>query len=220
MSPMIDRIFNASKMEKWLVDVIKKYDKKRLLPNHLTIIALLLGLISAILIAISGYVAENTLIIISGLCLLSSLILDIFDGILARLRGPTTFGGILDIFSDRLVEVCVIIGVVITDPTNLAFVGLLAVSSIVICITIFLLMGNVSPQSVPEKEKVIFYSRGFIERTETGIFLLLLVCFPMGLIRYILFCIFSGLVLLTAIQRIFIAYKVLKNKETKEMNNP
>jgi phosphatidylglycerophosphate synthase len=159
-------------------------------------------------------------IILAAIVLLISLVLDIFDGILARLRGPTLFGGIFDIFSDRIVEILVIIGIVLTDPSKLSIAGLVTVSSIVLCITIFLLLGNINPNSIPKQKKMIFYARGMVERTETGIFLLILICIPVPIIRLILFYSFSGLVLITTIQRFIIAYRVLRVTENNNGNNP
>lgn len=224
---MIDRIFSKSKMKAWMEKLIQKHDKGRITANQLTLLALCFGILSAICVFFSGTITgawEIVCIILGFVFLGISMIIDIFDGILARNRTPTLFGGVLDIFSDRLVEVSVIIAIISTDTDYLLWSGIFSLGSIIMCITIFLLMGSINTESLSENEKVIFYSRGIMERTETGIFLLALIIIPIRLIRMILFWIFFGLVLITALQRLFITYTVLNHLDSsppiKRSNKP
>jgi len=213
-------------MKAWLEKLVKKYDKGRISANQLTLIALVLGLLAALCVFLSGIVmgaGEIVNIILSFVMLGSSLIIDIFDGILARNRTPTAFGGILDIVSDRLVELSVIIALISTNPEYLSWVGIFSLGSIILCITVFLLLGSINTESLSEDKKVIFYSRGVMERTETGIFLLILIIIPIPLVRMILLWIFFGLVMITALQRLYVAYNALYLSEStagKKSNNP
>lgn len=214
LSPMIDHGFTHSKLNRWLEQIVKKYDRGRITPNQLTISALFLGLLASGFVYLSGISPiswEIIYLVLGEFALATSFILDVFDGILARNRNPTVFGGILDIFCDRTVEISILIAIVSTAPSYLLWSGLFSLASIVLCITIFLLMGSVQTERIPEEKKVIFYTHGIMERTETGIFLLVLIAVPFPLFRMSILWIFFGLVLLTALQRLYIAYRVLSN---------
>lgn len=159
----------------------------------------------------------DTFFLISTLVMILSFTSDVFDGPLARLKEPTTFGGILDIFCDRTVELSLIIAIIFSDRQKLGFPGSIAISSIVLCISIFLLIGgavnqleekNLNPQS-----KVVYYSTGIMERTETFIFILLMMIF--SIFRQFLFYLFALLVFLTAFQRLYQAYKIFYGKSNK-----
>ncbi|MFX1326131.1 MAG: CDP-alcohol phosphatidyltransferase family protein, partial [Promethearchaeota archaeon] len=136
---------------------------------------------------------------------------DILDGALARIEIPTKFGGILDIFSDRTVEVFIIISLISTDPIELMWSGIFSLGMIVLCISMFLLVGGiVKPEELKEVKKAIYYRHGLMERSETLIFLfLIIILIPL---RNILFWIFSFLILLTAILRLIDAYRILRIK--------
>ncbi|MHA1522385.1 MAG: CDP-alcohol phosphatidyltransferase family protein [Promethearchaeota archaeon] len=144
---------------------------------------------------------------------------DVFDGTLARLTNKTTiFGGIFDIFSDRFVEISLILAIVAYSPNLLTWAGLFSFSAIVLCITIFLLIGGaVSEQQISrmsENQKLIYYAGGVMERTETFIFILLMIIFPV--FRLFLLWIFAGLVFFTAFQRLYQAYKLFYLPSQKE----
>jgi phosphatidylglycerophosphate synthase len=133
-----------------------------------------------------------------------SFTLDLFDGALARVQGPTTFGGILDIFCDRAVEVSILLSLAASDFTMLGWPSLLSISAIVLCITIFLLVGGaVKIEELAETQKVLYYQKGLMERSETFFFLLAMVLLPW--VRVWLLWIFAILVFITALQRLWIA---------------
>ena len=87
--------------------------------------------------------------------------------------------------------------------------GIFSLGAIVLCITMFLLVGGtVKEEELEETKKVIYYRHGFMERSETLIFLLLItVIVPW---RGIILWVFAMLVLLTAILRLRDAYKIFK----------
>ena len=140
-----------------------------------------------------------------------SFFLDTLDGSLARIEGTTTFGGILDIFGDRAVEVLIIIAIISVDQINLVWPGIISLSSIILCITMFLLVGGiVKPNNLEEAKKVIYYRSSLMERSETFIFLLLItILIPW---RTILLWIFALLILITALLRFRDAYLIFKKK--------
>ncbi|MBD3350951.1 MAG: hypothetical protein GF364_05640 [Candidatus Lokiarchaeota archaeon] len=208
---MLDTLLSREKYRKIFKKIVERFFYEKVSANQLTIIGLVLGLISALIIILSTYFGNNyNLRIVSAVVLIISMIFDVMDGTLARMEGKTKFGGILDIFCDRSVEVAIILALVYSNPFILMWSGLLSLASIVLCITIFLLISSVFPEdSIQEEEKVIVYSKGLMERAETLIFFILCILLPQFAV-FILY-IFSILVFFTAFQRLKIAYKISKN---------
>lgn len=163
----------------------------------------------------------DALIIVGLLFMLISFALDVFDGTLARMTSPTKFGGIFDIFADRTVEICYILAIIAYSPERLSWPGLFSLSSIILCISIFLLIGGAMDeetlQKMPEKQKVIFYANGLMERTETFIFLFFMIIFP--IFRSFLLWTFAGLVFFTAIQRFIQAYRMFNGKKDRNIHH-
>ncbi len=161
---------------------------------------------------VNSWNSGDTLLLVAAFLMSLSFLFDVFDGTLARLEGTTDYGGVLDIFCDRFVEVILLIAIVFLNSDVLALPGVLALGATVLCITIFLLVGGkVNAQDVEdmsEKKKVIYYAGGIMERTETFIFIILsLILKPW---RAFLLYLFALLVLITALQRLIHARKLLK----------
>src|SRR6056297_174992 len=167
--------------ENWVSRFVEKTFKDQLSANHLTLIGLGLGIVSALLIFLTGYLEwesgfhlaltdfwgilssegwnaawtgsetsgsplfgwkwmkGDSMILGAAIVMSISFLFDVFDGAMARIEGPSDYGGVLDIFCDRSVEVILIISIVSNDPIHLGLSGTLALGSIVVCITIFLL---------------------------------------------------------------------------------
>ena len=215
---------------------MKKYLLHRTTANQLTAIALVLGLTGAGVIALSalmGWTSGFQVALIhiwgdpngiwtwewqagdyAGVIAVSILVLsffsDILDGTLARLTKPTKFGGIFDIFADRFVESMIIVALIATDPLGLMWPGIFTLISIILCITIFLLIGGaISENEIEQMEgpkKLIYYSTGLMERTETFIFLMVMIILTS--LRVILMWTFTGLIFFTAFQRFHQAYQI------------
>lgn len=210
---MIDKWLSKTKLNGVFERVVKKLFFNKVSPNQITFMALFIGLLSAFSIFLSGILIwKLELIITAAILMLLSFFFDVLDGALARLEEPTTFGGILDIFSDRTVEVVVIIALVSTNPLNLMWPGLFSLGAIILCISMFLLVGGTAKvEELEEKEKVIYYRHSLMERSETLIFLLvMLLIIPL---RSIVLLIFSILVLITALLRLRDAYFIFKTNE-------
>ncbi len=210
---MIDKWLSKTKLNNFFEKLTRKLFLEKISANTITLIALITGLLSALSIFLSGLLIWTLELIICAIALmLISFFLDVLDGVLARLQGPTTFGGILDIFSDRTVEVFIIVSIISIDPIDLMWPGIVSLSSIILCITIFLLVGgNVKAENLNETKKVIYYQSGIMERSETFIFLLLTtVLIPW---RNIILWIFALLVLITALLRLRDAYFIFKNND-------
>jgi archaetidylinositol phosphate synthase len=184
------------KFQAIFVTPIAQLLSKRCHPNQVTIIALIIGVFSAIALAFD-------LKIISILLLLLSGYLDILDGVIARINSQSSpFGTMMDILSDRFVESAIIIALVYRQP-ELAFVGLFMLSAMLLCVSSFLIAGIFSSEA---SHKSFHYSSGLMERAEAFIFFILIILLP-SLTLY-LGIIFTVLVLWTAIVRLYEFYKM------------
>ncbi|ADA79164.1 CDP-alcohol phosphatidyltransferase family protein [Francisella tularensis] len=182
--PVFQRIF---------VDGIAKFIAPVIAPNLITLISLIVGLVAAIAFFINQYLCIF-LLLLSGY-------FDILDGSVARLQGSSSsFGTILDILSDRFVESFIIIAIFI-NQLDIAWVGLLMMMSIIVCISSFLLVGIFSQK---ESSKSFYYTPGLIERAETFIFFIVMILFPN--IVVVLGLIYTLLVLWTTLYRCYEFY--------------
>ncbi|MBY9009935.1 MAG: CDP-alcohol phosphatidyltransferase family protein [Candidatus Lokiarchaeota archaeon] len=208
---MIDSWLSKTKFKDLYEKIVRKYFLGKISANQLTLIGLILGIIGSFLIYLSSLL-ENLLIvmIILSVSIISiSFFLDTIDGSVARYEGPTIFGGILDIFCDRLVEISIIISIVATDSLNLIWAGIFSLAAIILCISMFLIVGGIIKKNgVENKSKVITYQTGLMERSETFLFFIaMIILIPW---RLILLWIFSALVFMTAILRLTEAYKLFQ----------
>jgi phosphatidylglycerophosphate synthase len=205
---MLDNWLGKSKLKKSLESFVRKSFLGRISPNQITLLGLIFGIISALFIFLSGVPQIQLLfLIMSIIFIIISFVLDAFDGILARLDEPTEFGGILDMFCDRTVEVFIIIAIISTKPSQLMWPGIVSLGAMVLCITMFLVVGGaVKAEDLTETQKVVYYRTGLMERSETFLFLLFIVIFIY--IRWVLLWIFSLLVFITALLRLYDAYKI------------
>ncbi|MFX0060204.1 MAG: CDP-alcohol phosphatidyltransferase family protein [Candidatus Heimdallarchaeota archaeon] len=207
---MIDKWLSKTKLNQIFEKFVRKLFYKKISANQLTILALSIGLLSALSIFLSGFLIWKIELVICAAILMGiSFFIDVLDGALARIEEPTIFGGILDIFSDRTVEVFIIISLISTDPLILMWPGILSLGAIVLCISMFLLVGGaVKAEDLEETKKVIYYRAGLMERSETLIFLLLvIILIPL---RSIILWIFFFLVMITALLRLRDAYIIFK----------
>ena len=171
--------------------------KTKLHPTLLTLFALLTGLLSACLIAWRLPYMGLFFLLLSGY-------LDSLDGSVARMNQKTSsFGTILDIVSDRVVEFAVIFAFAYLYKAP--YICLLMTGSVLICITSFLV---VSMFLTEESEKSFSYSRGLMERAEAFAFFTAMILFPKIFLP--LAILFTLLLLLTAILRIRSIYLILK----------
>ena len=210
---MIDSWLSKTKAKNAIEKIVKNLFYNRVSANQLTAIGLFLGLLSAFLTFLSGIMLLKVeLIMISSLLMIFSFFFDVIDGAVARLQEPTIFGGILDIFCDRTVEVFIIVAIISTDPIILIWPGIFTLTSIVLCITMFLAVGgSIKVKNLKESEKVIYYRKGLIERSETFIFLLVMNILFFWYWRFILLWLFAFLIFLTAFLRLRDAYLMFRS---------
>ena len=157
--------------------------------DRLTYAAVLLGLVAAGLFYFQrGWWAFLVLLLSGGL--------DAIDGRVARLgSGPTTWGGVLDLVFDRVVEADVLLGIAVPHPEwHLPALVLAATWYVNLCV--FLAVGAASDK---HPEKIIAYPPGLLERTEALIFAFVVVALPA--LTPTAGYVYAGLELLTAGQR-------------------
>ncbi|GAB4391596.1 MAG: CDP-alcohol phosphatidyltransferase family protein [Gammaproteobacteria bacterium] len=134
----------------------------------------------------------------AAITLLLSGYFDTLDGTLARLHNNSTpLGTMLDITSDRIVEASIVIGLYLVAPAQRAGLSLFMLTSILICVTTFLVAGIFAENS---SNKSFHYSPGLIERPEAFAFFIAMMLLP----HYFtpLAIMFSLLVLFTAYWRV------------------
>jgi len=211
---MIDKWLSKTKFKEGYEKFVKKIVSSRISANQLTIVGLVIGLISALFIYLSSVFEELLIefIVLSIIFTIVSFFIDTLDGSVARFEGPTIFGGILDIFCDRLVEATIIIAIVATDPSKLVWPGMFSLAAIILCISMFLIVGGIIKRDELDKDtKVIKYQGGLMERSETFFCLLAIILLIPW--RFVILWIFAILVFLTALLRLRAAYKIFKLKD-------
>ncbi len=111
----------------------------RITPNQLTYSSFLISLPGIILIALGGY----TNVVVGGILVYLSFVIDAADGMLARSRGSgTEFGKYLDLFLDRVSDFLIIFAVTInkfrmTDKKEWLIFGLFVLSMYMFQIILF-----------------------------------------------------------------------------------
>ena len=171
--------------------------KLKLTPNNVTILALLLGVSTSIFLYFDMQIIAVTLLWVSGY-------LDAVDGAMARRsNSSSSFGTLLDIVSDRIVEVGIVLvlGIKFVD---LRYNFIVLTACILMSMTIFLTVGALSEK---KGVKSFYYQAGVAERSEGFIFFSLMILFPSYL--RIITNIFSILIIITAIQRFLEAKRLL-----------
>lgn len=180
---------SIEKTGKWLVD-------KGLSANQVTFIAFLIG------ISAGGFYVLG-LPIVAVIVLWFSGFLDAVDGTMARLTKPSSFGTVMDVTFDRVVEIAIILAIAYVHPDVMWPLLLLSVS-IIFSMTIFLTVGAVSDK---EGIKSFYYQAGLAERSEGFILFSIMMLFPSLLMWSTLA--FLAVELFTGLQRFFEAKRIL-----------
>ena len=171
--------------------------KLKLTPNNVTILALLLGIATSIFLYFDMQIIAVILLWVSGY-------LDSVDGAMARrTNSSSSFGTLLDIVSDRIVEVSIVL-VLGLKFVDVRYNLIVLTVCILMSMTIFLTVGALSEK---KGVKSFYYQAGVAERSEGFIFFSLMILIPsyLGIITNI----FSILIIITAIQRFFEAKRLL-----------
>lgn len=167
--------------------------------NGLTLAGLLVGLGCVPLLAIESYGWALT-------CCLVNRLIDGLDGAVARVQGPTDFGGYADILADLVFYAAVILGFALARPENAVWAALL-LAAFVGTASSFLGYAIISAkrgeQSTLRGRKSFYHAAGLIEGTETIAFIIAMMIFP-SYFKYIS-AVLAILCAVTIIARLIIA---------------
>ena len=172
--------------------------KLNLTPNNVTILALLIGVSTSIFLYFDMQISAVILLWVSGY-------LDAVDGAMARKsNSSSSFGTLLDIVSDRIVEVRIVL-VLGFKFIDVRYNLIILTVCILMSMTIFLTVGALSEK---KGVKSFYYQAGVAERSEGFIFFSLMILIPsyLGIITNI----FSVLIIITAVQRFLEAKRLLQ----------
>jgi phosphatidylglycerophosphate synthase len=130
------------------------------------------------------------------------------DGAVARINGPTAFGGYLDTICDYIFYLSIPIAFGLTSPIN-QIPALLLVASFTLTAVSFLAFAAIAARQTSGDSahgpKAFIYSTGLMEGAETIAFFILFCLFPSFFPT--LAIIFAALCLLTVVQRCVLAAK-------------
>lgn len=142
--------------------------------------------------------------------LLASRMADGLDGAVARIRGKTDFGGILDIACDFVFYAAIPLGFVLADPAANGAAGAALLAAFYINAATFLgyaiLAEKRGLQTQARGEKSLYFTVGLMEGTETIAFFVAMCLWPTGF--SMLAWVFAALCLVTAGARLRLAAQV------------
>ena len=186
-------------VEPIIESVANAFINRNISANKVTVLAFVLGISSGIWMLLGQPLIATAVLWISGL-------LDAVDGAIARKTGTSSsWGALMDITFDRIVELSVIISLAILYP-QARLVLIMLTGSIIISMTVFLTVGALSKNT---KNKAFYYQAGLAERTEGFIMSSLMMLFSNHII--IITIVYFLAILFTAGQRLKEAYELLKN---------
>lgn len=164
---MIER-YTRAKLETLLSPLAQYCVRKKLHPNTMTCIGLLLGMSSGVTRLFDIATLSLLLLWLSGAA-------DLLDGMMARMTDTTTQKGMfLDLISDRIVEVCFVIGSTTYYPPSL-HAGLIFVSTLLIHFATSIALGLLTQNT---SAKGMHYQQYFFERAEAFILFSLILILP------------------------------------------
>lgn len=186
-------------VEPIIESVANAFINRNISANKVTVLAFVLGISSGGWMLLGQPLIATAVLWISGL-------LDAVDGAIARKTGTSSsWGALMDITFDRIVELSVIISLAVLYP-QARLVLIMLTGSIIISMTVFLTVGALSKNT---KNKAFYYQAGLAERTEGFIMSSLMMIFSNHII--IITIVYFLAILFTAGQRLKEAYELLKN---------
>lgn len=191
--PLIDPPLNA---------MARALSSSGLKANQVTLAGLGVGLGSVVAVCLDAMGAALILLLLNRLA-------DGLDGALARLKGPTEFGGYLDIVSDFALWALLPIGFALLDPAN-ALAAAVLLASFIGTGTTFLahaiLAAKAGEESIARGKKSFFHLGGLTEGAETIAFFALVMVWP-GLFIPAAF-IFAAMAAITALMRVLETHRL------------
>ena len=192
---MIDR-FVRPLLDPPLNGMARTLARSGLTANQITLAGLGLGVLA--FVALWSGANEFALLL-----LLLNRLADGLDGALARIKGPTEFGGYLDIVSDFVLWALLPLGFALLDPAN-ALAAALLLASFIATATTFLahaiLAAKAGEETSVRGKKSFFHLGGLTEGTETIAFFVLVMMWPSLFIPAAF--IFAAMATITAFMRV------------------
>jgi phosphatidylglycerophosphate synthase len=173
--------------------------------NAVTMTGLGVGLLAAGAILLQLYLLAFALIV-------ANRVIDGLDGAVARATKTTDGGGYLDIVVDYVFYGSVPFAFALVDPASNAVPAAALLASFCLTCASFLAFAAIAAkrgiETAEHGRKSFFYSTGIVEGTETIVCFLIMTAMPgwFPLLAWI----FSGLCVLTAIQRSALAWKTFR----------
>ncbi len=186
---MIDTHFRPIFQKVCVLPIANYIKNTKTTPTTISLAALFSGLLATPFITFGAGIFSIFFLLLSGY-------LDNLDGVMARFsKEKKDSGTVIDIMSNRIVEFGVILALFGYNPKARAFITLLVLGSLFLCVTSFLVVGIFTKN---KSEKSFHYSPGIIERTELFAFFILLILFPkaftaLGITLSILLLLTAGL---------------------------
>lgn len=185
-------------VNKWIDLGACFFEKLKFTPNMVTQVAFLVGASAGPLIYFHKPIFAVLVLWFSGY-------LDAVDGALARkTRNTSSWGTLMDITFDRLVEISVIMGFAFYDIDRSIYLLAMA-CSIVFSMTVFLSVGALVNK---ESQKSFYYQAGVMERTEGFLFFTAMILISSQF--NVLALIYTALVCFTGAQRLLEARDVME----------
>lgn len=175
---------------------------------HIGIGANAITLSGAVLVAPLFYalLAQNWL---AALALLAAnRLLDGLDGAVARIRGPSLWGGYLDSLCDYVFYIAVPLGFAFASPVNDLSALILVASFTLTAVSFLALAAIMAGRDLGHGDKAFTYSTGLMEGGETIAFFVAMCLFPALFPQLAL--VFAVLCLATVVQRLWMARRLLK----------
>jgi phosphatidylglycerophosphate synthase len=135
-------------------------------------------------------------------------LLDGLDGAVARINGPSLWGGYLDSLCDYLFYIAVPLGFAFAASANELSALLLIASFTLTSVSFLALAAILAGRDLGHGEKAFAYSTGLMEGGETIAFFIAMCLFP-GWFRQ-LALIFAALCVATVAQRLWLAHRLLR----------
>ena len=151
--------------------------------------------------------AQNWLLAVA--LMLANRVLDGLDGAVARLHGPTAWGGYLDSLCDYLFYIAVPLGFAFAAPANELSALILTASFTLTAVSFLAFAAIMAGRDLGHGAKAFTYSSGLMEGGETIAFFVAMCLFPALFPQLAL--IFALLCLATVGQRLWMARTTLKN---------
>ncbi len=171
--------------------------------NTVSLVGLGVGLLAAVAIALQWFAAGFALII-------ANRIIDGLDGAVARATAATDRGGYLDIVVDYVFYASIPLAFALANPLANALPAAALLAAFCLTCSSFLAFAAIAAkrgiETAAHGRKSFFYSTGIIEGTETIVFFLIVAAVP-AWFPPLAWC-FSGLCVLTAVQRSALAMKI------------